>query len=57
MGGESMTQEQREHTAATIGILDMASAILKDLKSSAADVVGAQCEILQEVLDNDRRGL
>ena len=50
-----MNREQREHIAATIGILDMASAILKDLKSSAADVVGAQCEILQEVLDDDRR--
>lgn len=48
-----MTQEQREHVAATIAILDMASVILKDYKSSAADVVGAQCEIMQEVLDND----
>ena len=51
-----MTQEQREHLATTIAILDMASAILKDYKSSAADVVGAQCEIMQEVLDDDRRG-
>lgn len=50
-----MTQEQREHLAATIAILDMASAILKDYKSSAADVVGTQCEIMQEVLDNDLR--
>ena len=50
-----MNREQREHIAATIGILDMASAILKDTHSSAADVVGAQCEILQEVLDDDRR--
>ena len=49
-----MTNDQREHLAATIAILDMASAILKDFKSSAADVVGAQCEIMQEVLDNDR---
>lgn len=55
MGGENMTTEQREHIAATIAILDMASAILKDNNSSAAGVVGAQCEILQEVLDNDRR--
>ena len=50
-----MTQEQREHIATTIAILDMASAILKDFKSCSADVVGAQCEILQDVLDNDRR--
>lgn len=50
-----MTQEQREHLAATIAILDMASAILKDSNSSAAGVVSAQCEIMQEVLDNDLR--
>lgn len=50
-----MTQEQREHITATIAILDMATAILRDNNSSAAGVVGAQCEILQEVLDNDRR--
>lgn len=51
-----MTQEQREHIAATVAILDMASAILKHAEyTGAADVVGAQCEILQEVLDNDRR--
>ena len=50
-----MNREKREHIATTIAILDMASAILKDFKSSAADVVGAQCEILQDVLDNDRR--
>ena len=46
-----MTQEQREHLATTIAILDMASAVLKDYKSSAADVVGAQCEIMQEVFE------
>ncbi len=51
-----MTQEQREHVATTIAILDMASAILKDNNSSAADVVGSQAEIMQEVLDNDLRG-
>lgn len=50
-----MTREQREHVATTIAILDMASAILKDFKSSAADIVDAQCEIMQEVLDNDLR--
>lgn len=50
-----VTQEQREHIATTIAILDMATAILRDNNSSAAGVVGAQCEILQEVLDNDRK--
>ena len=51
-----MTQEQREHIATTIAILDMASAILKDLDSNrAGEVVGAQCEILQEVLEADGR--
>lgn len=48
-----MTQEQREHIASTIAILDMASAILKDCNSSTATIVGTQCEIMQEVLDND----
>jgi len=51
-----MTTEQREHLATTIAILDMASAILKDLKSSASDIVGRQAEIMQEVLDNDLGG-
>lgn len=52
-----MTQEQREHIATTIAILDMASAILKHAEyTGAADVVGAQCEILQDMLDHDRRG-
>ena len=51
-----MTPEQREHIATTVAILDMASAILKDKESCAAAVVGAQAEILQEVLDNDMKG-
>lgn len=50
-----MTQEQREHIATTIAILDMASAILKDNNSSAATIVGQQAEIMQEVLDNELR--
>ena len=51
-----MTNEQREHIAATIAILDIASAILRkcDFKD-AANVVTTQCEILQNVLDHDRR--
>lgn len=50
-----MNQEQREHIAATIGILDMASAILKHAEyTDAAEVASAQCEILQDMLDHDR---
>ena len=49
-----MTKEQREHIAATIGIIDMGAAVLrKEGFKDAADVMVAQCEVLQEVLDND----
>ena len=49
-----MTREQREHIAATIGIMDMASAILKHAEyNNAAEVLTAQCEVMQDVLDND----
>ena len=50
-----MTWEQREHIATTIGLMDMSSALLKDFKSSAAEILATQCEILQEMLDMDRR--
>lgn len=49
-----MTREQREHIATTIGIMDMASAILRHAEyNNAAEVLTAQCEVMQEVLDND----
>lgn len=50
-----MTQEQREHIAATIGMLDVAAAMLKMQQMGAVGAaLDAQCEILQELLDNDR---
>lgn len=50
-----MTQEQREHIASSIAIMDMAAAILRKCEyEDAADVVVAQCNTLQDVLDNDR---
>ncbi len=49
-----MTREQREHIATTIGIMDMASAILRNMEyNNAAEVLTAQCEVMQDVLDND----
>ena len=51
-----MTQEQREHIVAAIGIMDRGASILrKDGYTYTADVMGSQCEILQEMLDHDRR--
>ena len=49
-----MTQEQREHIATTIALMDMAAAILQDHKSSAASLLVDQCERLQAMLDVDR---
>lgn len=52
-----MTQEQREHIAETIGIMEMGAAILrKNDYKDAADIMVTQCELLQEVLDNDGEG-
>ena len=51
-----MTNEQREHIVSSVAIMDMAAAILSKCDfEDAANVVTAQCEILQEVLDHDRR--
>jgi len=51
-----MTREQREHIVAAIGILDMGASILrKDGYTYTADVMVAQCESLQEMLENDSR--
>ena len=53
-----MTQEQREHIVAAIGIMDMGASILrKDGYTYTADVMVAQREILQEMLDHDRRDI
>ena len=52
-----MTGEQREHIATTIGMLDVLNAWMKDEGKEAMQyVLIAQTEILQEVLDDDRRG-
>lgn len=52
-----MTQEQREHIATTIGMLDAVSAMLKHQNMAAVGAaLESQCEILQEMLDNDREG-
>lgn len=50
-----MTQEQREHIATTIGMLDAVSALLMNQQMmNVATAIGDQCEILQQLLDNDR---
>lgn len=49
-----MTQEQREHIATTIAMLEMAATFLSDdMKIKTANELIAQCQILQEVLDSD----
>lgn len=51
-----MTSEQREHIAATIGMLEVAAAMLKMQQMGAVGAaLEAQCEILQEMLDDDRK--
>ena len=51
-----MTNEQREHIISSVAIMDMAAAILRKCKfEDAAAIVSVQCEILQEVLEHDRR--
>lgn len=53
-----MTREQREALAGTIGIMDMGAAILrKKGYTDAADVMVAQCELLQEIIDNDKESV
>lgn len=53
-----MTDEQREHIISSVAIMDMAAAILRKCEfEDAASVVTVQCEILQEILDNDRKAL
>lgn len=49
-----MTQEQREHIAATIGMLDAVSSMLMGKSQSVAILLGEQCELLQAMLDTDR---
>ena len=50
-----MNQEQREHIAATIGMLEVAAAMLKMQNMTAVGAaLDAQCELLQEMLDLDR---
>lgn len=50
-----MTQEQREHIATTIGMLDTVGAMLKHQNMTAVGAaLEAQCEILQQLLDEDR---
>ena len=52
-----MTQEQREHIATTIGMLEVASAMLKMQQMGAVGAaLDGQCEILQQLLDEDRGG-
>ena len=51
-----MTQEQREHIAVTIGMLEIVIAIMQDsARPAVQQALISQTEILQEVLDNDRR--
>lgn len=51
-----MTREQREHIAVTIGMLDVMIAVMEDAKKPAIQqALISQTEILQEVLDEDRR--
>lgn len=50
-----MTNEQREHIATTIGIMEMIIAVMQETKHDAIQkTVIAQTEILQEMLDNER---
>lgn len=51
-----MTQEQREHIANTIGIMEMLIAIMQETKHEAIQqTVVSQVETLQSMLDEDRR--
>ena len=51
-----MTSEQREHIATTIGMLEVLIAQMKDEGKEAMQyALVAQTEILQEMLDHDRR--
>lgn len=50
-----MTQEQREHIAQTIGMMEVAGAMLKMQQMGAVGAaLDSQCEILQEMPDLDR---
>ncbi len=48
-----MTKKQREEIAATIAVLDMASSILRDFKSSTANVVVDKAADLIKMLEED----
>ena len=48
-----MTRAQREEIAATIAVLDMASSILRDFKSSTANVVVDKAADLIKMLEED----
>lgn len=51
-----MTREQREHIAVTIGMLEVMIAVMEDAKKPAIQqTLITQTELLQEVLDEDRR--
>ena len=51
-----MNQEQREHIATTIGILDMTIAVMQETRHEAIQAaLISQTEILQQMLDEDRR--
>ena len=52
-----MTQEVREHIAYTIGIMEMAAGYFKSNgMASIAAAIEAQCEVLQQLLDEEREG-